>query len=102
MHSLKDFKFLRAETVMLAFMPLSVFMLISFYIYVLCYLLKYVFLSIYDQDGPGLPTYHTLLTVWCQEQLHKEAIWRRGIRGLWGKSDTAQALKALAGEVTPL
>lgn len=45
-------------------------MLISFYIYVLCYLLKYVFLSIYDQDGPGLPTYHTLLTLWCQEQIY--------------------------------
>lgn len=58
------------QTVMLAFIPLSVFMLIPFYIYVLCYLLKYVFLSIYDQDGPGFTTYHTLLTVWCQEQIY--------------------------------
>ena len=34
--------------------------------------------------------------------MHEEAIWRKSIQGLWGKSDAVQALKALAGEVTHL
>ena len=52
------------------FMCCAICQSMYFYIYVLCYLSKYVFLSRYGQDGPGFPTYHTSLSVWYQEQIH--------------------------------